>query len=191
MESLKVVYGEVTHYGLVAVSVSSFLRLFESKLGHGSDSLLCGGFRVRSLKVNLFAVDEIYSVSVDDTVTLTLNFKVVGNQVNRAAGNERVLGFGRCVAEATGVATRRVAASSVDISHGLRLAVALSLAAHIGLWTAKLTSSLAMVRWLLHMAGVVVIVGALSLHGVHLLWAHELVLVRVGLGPAPELLLLV
>jgi len=33
----------------------------------------------------LFTVDKLNCVSVDDTVTLTLNFKVVGNQVNWTA----------------------------------------------------------------------------------------------------------
>lgn len=143
----------------------------------------------------MFAVNKIYSVSVDDAVTLTLNFKVVGNQVNRAARDERVLGLGRRVTEATGIAARRVAASSVDISHGLRLTEALSLAAHVvGLMAAKLTSLATVVGRLLHIvAGVGEVVGLLSLHGVHLLLrAHELVLllgVVVGLGPSPILLL--
>lgn len=63
-----------------------------------------------------FSVDKFYSVSVDDAVTLTLNFKVVGNQVNGPTGNERVLVALRLVVEATGVSLGRVAASPFGTS---------------------------------------------------------------------------
>lgn len=147
----------------------------------------------------MLTINKIYSVSVDDAVTLTLNFKVVGNQVNRATRDERVLGLGRRIAEATGIAARRVAASSVDIAHGLALRLTeatLSLTAHVvGLLTTKLTALAAVMRRLLHVvvAGVGEVVGRLSLHGVHLLRrAHELVLlVGLGLAGASPILLLV
>jgi hypothetical protein len=146
----------------------------------------------------LLSINKIYSVSVDDAVTLTLNFKVVGNQVNRAARDERVLGLGRRIAKATGIAARRVAASSLDIAHGLALRLTeatLSLTAHVvGLLTTKLTALAAVMRRLLHVvAWVGEVVGRLSLHGVHLLLgAHELVLlVGLGLAGATPILLLV
>lgn len=46
-------------------------------------------------------------------MVLTLNFKVVGNQVNRAAGHNCMCGLCRRISEAAWVAPRRVAASSV------------------------------------------------------------------------------
>jgi hypothetical protein len=143
----------------------------------------------------LLAIDEVYSVSVDDAVTVTLNFKVVGNQVNRAARDERVLGLGWRIAETTGIASRRIAASSVDSSRSLWLTEALSLATHVGLLATILTP-LAMVWGLLHVVtGVLEVVGALALHGVHLLLgSHELVLLLGVIGlllwwPSPKWLL--
>lgn len=82
LKGFEVVYGEVADNWLLTVAVGGFLGLLEGELCHGSDSFLGRGLGVRVLKVNLFSVDKIHSVSVDDTVTLTLNFKVVGNQVN-------------------------------------------------------------------------------------------------------------
>lgn len=82
LEGFEVVYGEVADNWLLTVAVGGFLGLLEGELCHGGDSFLGRGLGVRVLKVNLFSVDKIHSVSVDDTVTLTLNFKVVGNQVN-------------------------------------------------------------------------------------------------------------
>lgn len=93
------------------------------------------------------------------------------------------------IAEATGIAARRVAASSVDVSHGLGLAIALSLATHIGLLAAIL-AALTVVRGLLHVLGrLAIVVWGLALHEAHVLGTHELVLVRVG-RPSPVLLLL-
>jgi hypothetical protein len=57
-------------------------------------------------------VDEIYRVGVDDAVVLTLNFKVVGNQVDGATGNNGVGGLRGGCPETARVTARRVAASS-------------------------------------------------------------------------------
>jgi len=64
------------------------------------------------LRSLLLSVDKFNGVGVDDAVTLTLNFKVVGNQVNRPARNERVRGFGWRVAEVSWIASWGVAVSS-------------------------------------------------------------------------------
>ncbi len=48
-------------------------------------------------------------------MVLTLNFKVVGNQVNRAAGHNGMCGLCRRSSKAAWVASRRVAASSVRL----------------------------------------------------------------------------
>jgi len=117
LKSFKVVNGQVADNWLGAVYGHFGLRLFEAKFGHllGQVSGGRGHFWVGGhlcLELDRLAIDEVDSVSVDDTVTRTLNFKVVGNQVNGASGYERVLGPLRLVAEATGVSTRRVAASS-------------------------------------------------------------------------------
>lgn len=95
------------------------------------------------------------------------------------------------IAEATGIAARRVAASSVDVSHGLGLAIALSLATHIGLLAAIL-AALTVVRGLLHVLGrLAIVVWGLALHEAHVLGTHELALVLVRVGrPSPVLLLL-
>ena len=82
LEGFEVVNGEVTDDWLLTMAVGGLLGLFEGELCHSGDGFLCRGLGVRVLKVNLFSVDKIYSVSVDDAVTRTLNFKVVGNQVN-------------------------------------------------------------------------------------------------------------
>jgi len=63
-------------------------------LGEISDRLLrVGGGWLGCGLLDLagFAVDEFYSVSVDDAVTLTLNFKVVGNQVDGTALDLRLV----------------------------------------------------------------------------------------------------
>ena len=69
----------------------------------------------RGLGGLLLPVDKFYGVSVDDAVTCTLNFKVVGNQVNRSARNERVRGFGWRVAEVSWIASWRVAVSTLAV----------------------------------------------------------------------------
>ena len=94
------------------------------------------------------------------------------------------------IAKATGIAARRVAASSVDVSHGLGLAIALSLATHVGLLTTIL-AALTVVSGLLHVLGrLAIVVWGLALHEAHLLGAHELVLVLVRVGRPSSVLLL-
>jgi len=53
-------------------------------------------------------------------MVLTLNFKVVGNQVNRAAGHNCMSGLRRRSSESAWVTPRRVAASSVRLD-GVRV----------------------------------------------------------------------
>ena len=67
------------------------LALFEGEFRKGTCCVLDAGVSAcRRLEGLLLPVDKLYGVGVDDAVTLTLNFKVVGNQVNRTALNERV-----------------------------------------------------------------------------------------------------
>ena len=67
------------------------LALFEGESRKGTCCVLDAGVSAcRRLEGLLLPVDKLYGVGVDDAVTLTLNFKVVGNQVNRTALNERV-----------------------------------------------------------------------------------------------------
>lgn len=106
LKSLKVINGQVSdnRFGSLIGGVLR-LALFNRELCNLLSDLLHRCFRVcssllgslwlcflRSLffEFLLLSVDEFYIVCVDDTVTLTLNFKVVGNQVNGATGNERV-----------------------------------------------------------------------------------------------------
>lgn len=64
---------------------------FDRKLTEGISGVLDTYFSGRcGLLGLLLSVNKFYRVGVDDAVTLTLNFKVVGNQVNRTALNERV-----------------------------------------------------------------------------------------------------
>jgi hypothetical protein len=72
----------------------------------------------------LLPVDKFDRVGVYDAVTLTLNFKVVGNQVNRPTLNERVRRFGWRVAEVSWIASWRVAVSTLAIGRVTWLAVA-------------------------------------------------------------------
>ncbi len=72
----------------------------------------------------LLSVDKFNRVGVNDAVTLTLNFKVVGNQVNRPARNERVRGFGWRAAEVSWIASWRVAVSTLAVIRITWLAIA-------------------------------------------------------------------
>lgn len=155
------------------------------------DGLLGWGLRVGLFELGLLTVDEFNGVGVDYAVTLTLNFKVVGNQVNGTAGDERVWGLGWRVAEAAGISLRRVAASSIRFS-GVRFAVAALSAAHALMGGAALA-----VIGLLHAVAGVALVG-LALAGdvrAHLLLlgvAHVLALAGVVLlGPSAVVGLLV
>jgi hypothetical protein len=132
----------------------------------------------------LLPVDKFDRVSVYDAVTLTLNFKVVGNQVNRPALNERVLGPGWRVAEVSWIASWRVAVSTLAIVRVAWLAIAAGSTTHL-----LLTLEGSALRR----------VGVVRLHVLRLTWisgdvllglAHELVGARVLLrSPIAERLL--
>jgi len=96
-------------------------------LGHLVGS---GGFLTLSLRVGgifarirfwlvlhggAFAFDEINRVSIDNALVLTLNFKVVGNQVDWPARDQRMLGLLWSIPEAARVSAGRVAASTSGI----------------------------------------------------------------------------
>ncbi len=89
------------------------------------------GFGIACLESLLLPVDKFNRVSVYDAVTLTLNFKVVGNQVNRPALNERVLGPGWRVAKVSWIASWRVAVSTLAIVRVTWLAIAAGSTTHL------------------------------------------------------------
>jgi hypothetical protein len=212
LKSLKIVNCQVTDDRLRALGLlhgyEGILALLYSKLGELLGKLSCrllrvGGSRLLGCRLLLnlagFAVDEFYSVSVDDAVTLTLNFKVVGNQVYGTALDLRLVRAGGRVAESS-AAARRVAASLAVWHTGIRLiAESLPLTTHVV--AAVLLTTLSVGSWrLLHVAGVVALLALTThVHGLLLLWlAHELVsalaavrLVRWPLAIAIGLLLLV
>jgi len=186
LKSLKVVNGQVADDWLRALGLlhgdEGVLALFNVQLGKllgdlGGRLLGVGGGRLlgRSLlDLAGLSVDEFYSVSVDDAVTLTLNFKVVGNQVDGTALHLRLVRAGRRVAESC-AAARRVAASLAVWHAGIRLiAESLPLTTHVA-EAAVLPTTLSVVSWrLLHVAGMVALL-ALGAHVHGLLLAHELV----------------
>ena len=188
LERFKVVDREISHYWFCTVSWDRFFCLFKSKFSHCGDCFLSRGFGIWTLKLDLFTIYKVYSISIDDSVTWTLNFKVVGNQVNGAAVDERVRGFGWRIAEPAWVATRRVAASSLSDVGGIWLAVT-TLTSHLRilLLLRWILTSLRMMRWLLHVAWVAEN-WLLSLHWIKLLLgAVELILALVILLRATRL----
>jgi len=99
----------------------------------------------------LLTVDKFYGVGVDYAVTLTLNFKVVGNQVNRAALNERVRRLGWSVAKASWIASWRVAVSTLAVSRVAWFAVATRAAgSHLLLSSLKWSALRRVGVWRLH-----------------------------------------
>lgn len=137
------------------------LALLKAKFSHSFLSLnLRVGLRLRLVVTVSFTINEFNSVGIDDTVARTLNFKVVGNQVDWASLHQCLLGALGLVAESAGVASRRVAASTIVTTLGLRLiAIAtLTLTAHT-VTAVLLAATLAvMASWLLHVARVVALV---------------------------------
>jgi len=134
------------------------LALLKAKFSHSFLSfLLRVGLRLPWLVLTVsFTINKFNSVGVDDAVARTLNFKVVGNQVDWASLHQCLLGALGLVAESAGVASRRVAASTIGTG-GLRLiAIAtLTLTAHITVTAVLLAATLAvMASWLLHVARV-------------------------------------
>ena len=89
LESFQIVHGQVADH-ILALARLRLLGFFERELGHSLDGLLGGGLWVSLFELGRLTVEEFNGVGVDYAVTLTLNFKVVGNQVNRTALNERV-----------------------------------------------------------------------------------------------------
>jgi len=119
-------------------------------------------------------------------MVLTLNFKVVGNQVNRAAGHNGMSGFRRRSSKAAWVAPGRVAASSVRLD-GVRLPRVATLPAHALLLLHRVLA-LSMDGLMLHVLGVcgVRILRVLLTHAAHVLgrvhlWTRVLRGVGVGL----------
>lgn len=162
LKSLQVINCQVTHNRFATALWLRghdllVLALLQAEFSHGILSLLLGvGLRLRLVVLIGFAIDKFNCVGVDDAVTLTLNFKVVGNQVDRAALHERLLGALRLVAESASVAARRVAASSVGHAGRILLPVAALALAHVAALVV-LAAALAMVAaaGLLHVARVV------------------------------------
>lgn len=161
LESLQVINCQIAHDRLSATlrlcrNNLLIFALLKAEFSHRFLSLLLGiWLRLRLVVLIGFAIDKFNSVGVDDAVTLTLNFKVVGNQVDWTALHERLLGALRLVAESASVAARRVAASSVGHAGGILLPEAALALAHVAALIVLAAALAVVAAGLLHMARMV------------------------------------
>ena len=103
-------------------------------------------------------------------MVLTLNFKVVGNQVNGTTGHKGVGGLSRGSPESARVSPRRVAASSVWLDRIRVLSRVAALGAHI---------------WFLHLVLALTVEGLLVLH---MLGVRKLLILHILLADATHVL---